>query len=100
MMETKNVKSDVLPVCAESGSIKFNPSSSETCQQFGEELASPEECYATGKCVEIAEVGEKTTVVLHITNMKGKGCTTPVECLTCELVSNSTGQKVDCLVRR
>ena len=87
MMETKNVKSDVLPVCAESGSVKFIASSSEACQQFGEELASPEKCYATGKGVEIAEVGEKTTVVLHITNIKGKGCTAPVECLTCELVS-------------
>ena len=63
MMETKNVKSDIQPVYAESGSIKFIASSSEACQQFGEELASPEKCYATGKGVEVAEVGEKATVI-------------------------------------
>ena len=95
---TDNIKLDILPLCAEP--VNEFIASPEACQQFGEELTSLEKCYATGKGVEVAELSEKATAVLHITNNKGKVCAAPVEHLTCELVSDSSGQKVDCLVKK
>ena len=51
---------------------------------------SPEQCYAIGKGVEIAKLGERATAVLHLVNIKRKVCTTPVATPTCELVSTIT----------
>ena len=60
---------------------------------------SPEKCYATGKGLEIAEPDERTTAVLHIVDQKRNACIIPVETLTNELVSESTGEKIDCSVK-
>ena len=96
-------KPDMLPPC-ELANVKFMPlpKLTQACQQFGKvflEQASPEQCYATGKGVEVAEVGERATAVLHVVDQIGKVCITPVKTLTCELVFNNTGKKVDCLVK-
>ena len=50
--------------------------------------------------MEVAEVGEKATAVLHISNSKGKARTVSIEALTCELVSTNTGEKIDCLAKK
>ena len=61
---------------------------------------SLQKCYATGKGLEVAEPGETATAVLHVVDQKGKACSTPVGTLTCELVSESTGEKIDCSVKK
>ena len=100
---TDNFKPDMLPPC-ELPNVRFiaSPEFTQACQQFGRvylQHTSPEKCYATGKGLEVAEPGERTTAVLHVVDQKGKACTTSVEILTCELVSENTGGKIDCSVK-
>ena len=63
---------------------------------------SPEKCHATGKGLEVAKLGERATAVLHIVDDGGKPYMKPVvqETLTCELVSESTGEKIDCSMKK
>ena len=101
---TDNFKPDMLPPC-ESANVRFkaSPELLKACQQFGRvflQQISPEKCYATGKGLEVAEPGERATAVLHIVDQKGKACSSPVETLTCELVSESTSEKIDCSVKK
>ena len=99
-----NFKPDMLPPC-EHANVKFIPSPdlTEACQQFGRvclHQSSPKKSYATGRGLEVAEVGEKAIAVLHVVDEVGKACTAPVEILTSELVSNSTHKKVECLIKK
>ena len=101
---TDNFKPDMLPPC-ERANVKFiaSPELLKACQQFGRvflQHTSPEKCYATGKGLEVAEPGERATAVLHVVDLKGKACSAPVETLTCELVSENTGEKIDCSVKK
>ena len=101
---TDNFKPDMLPPC-ETANVRFkvSPEQLKACQQFGRvflQQISPEKCYATGKGLEVAEPGERVTTVLHVVDQKGKAYSTPVETLTCELVSESTGEKIDCSVKK
>ena len=101
-----NFKPDMLPPC-EPANVRFTslPEFTRACQQFGEvyiQKMSPEKCYATGKGLEVAELGGRAAAVLHVVDQIGKACTTPgpVETLTCELVSEITGEKIDCSVKK
>ena len=101
---TDNFKPDILPPC-EPANVRFiaSPELTQACQQFGRvflQHTTPEKCYATGKGLKVAELGERATVVLQVTDLKEKTCTTPVETLTCELVSESTGEKIVCSVKK
>ena len=101
---TDNFKPDMLPPC-ERANVRFIASTElvQICQKFGVVFlddACPEKCYASGKGLEVAEPGERATAVLHVVNQKEKACNTPVENLTCELVSESTGEKIDCSVKK
>ena len=101
---TDNFKPDMLPPC-EPANVKFtsSPELSKSCRQFGRVFlahTSPEKCYVTGKGLEVAKLGKRATAVLHVIDCIGKACTTPVEILTCELVSEITGEKVDCSVQK
>ena len=101
---TDNFKPDLLPPC-ELANVKFIPSPEliQACQQFGEvylQKVFAQKCHVTGKGLEVAEPGEKTTAVLHVVDQKGKAYTKPVETLTCKLVSNNTDTKVDCSVKK
>ena len=101
---TDNFKSDMLPPC-EPANVRFreSPELTQACQQFGRvflQHTSPEKCYATGKGLKVAELGERATAVLQVVDQEGKTYTTPVETLTCELVSESTGEKIDCSVKK
>ena len=62
--------------------------------------ASPKKCHATGKGLEVAKLGERATAVLHVIDNEHKAYTEPVESLVCKLVSESTGEKIDCSVRK
>ena len=101
---TDNFKPDMLLPC-ECANVRFkaSPELLKACQQFGRVVlqhTSPEKCYATGKGLEVAEPGERATAVLHVVDQKGKAYSTPVEILTCELVSESTGEKINCSMKK
>jgi tripartite motif-containing protein 2/3/tripartite motif-containing protein 71 len=101
---TDNFKPDMLPPC-ERANVKFvaSPELIQICQKFGEVFlnpVTPEKCYATGNGLEVVEPRERATAVLHVVDEKGKACSTPVESVTCELVSESTVEKIDCSVKK
>jgi DNA-binding beta-propeller fold protein YncE len=101
---TDNFKSDTLPPC-EPANVKFmaSPDLASACQQFGKvclQQVSPEKCHATGKGMEVAKLGERATAVLHVVDDEHKAYTKTVESLICELVSESTGEKIDCSVKK
>ena len=100
---TDNFKPDLLPPC-ELVNVKFIPSPEliQACQQFGEvylQKVFAQKCHVTGKGLEVAEPGEKTTAVLHAVDQKGKAYTKPVDTLTCELVSENTSENINCSVK-
>ena len=102
---TDNFKPDMLPPC-ELANVKFiaSPELTQACQQFGDvyvQKVSPEKCHATGKgLLEIAEPGERATVVLHVVDQKGEASYKPVEIPACELVSEITNEKTNCSVKK
>ena len=100
---TSNFKPDIITPC-EPINIKYvsSPEIALTCRKFGKvylKQTSPENCYATGIGVEIAEPGKRAAALLHTVDHDGKACSTPVETVTCELVSEITGETTLCLVR-
>ena len=90
----------------ERADIRFSASTPEltqTCQQFGKVYTcpvSPERCYATGKGLEVATVGEQATATLHAINGDGKECEQPLVNTSCELVSDSGGPTVKAAVEK
>ena len=74
------------------------------CQSYGQvftpgSLLDPSESHITGKGLEVAVVGEKSTAILHAVSCKGEEpiC---IKSLDCELVSEITGTRVSCKVKR
>ena len=65
------------------------------CQNYGQILSpgspDPSKCRATGKGLEVAVVGEKSTAVMQAVNFDGKSCVKLISLLQCELVSLITG---------
>ena len=101
---TDDFKPDMLPPC-ERANVGFvaSPELIQICHRFGEVHLShvcPEKCYATGRGLEVAKLDDRATAVLHIVNQKGKAYSIPVGTLTCELVSEITGEKTDCSVKK
>jgi tripartite motif-containing protein 2/3/tripartite motif-containing protein 71 len=99
---TNNFKPHKLPPC-EQAYVKFIHlcELTEACQQFGDVYipkVSLEKCYVSGKGMEVAEIGERTTAVLHVVDQKGDACTVPVKTMITELVLSSTNEKIECLV--
>ncbi len=64
------------------------------CQQYGKifSLGSPDQsrCHATGKGLEVAVVGEKSSALLQAVNYNGAPCEESIQSLQCELVSELT----------
>ena len=108
----KPVVQQVKKMCAEFDTSKLAPqeqadmaltASSELLpayQQFGQVCsgACPEKCYATGKGLEVATVGEQSTVSVHTINIEGSRCTKPLPLISCELVPSS-GERMKCEVK-
>ena len=99
-----NFKPDILTPC-ETANVKFisSPEIVQACRQFGKvylKESSPENCYLKGKGLERAEPGKRATAVLHVVDHNGKACSTPVENVTSELVSEISGEKRDCSVKK
>ena len=74
------------------------------CQSYGQVFASgspdPSKCHTTGKGLEVAVVGEKSTAILHAIGYEGKPCEESIKSLECELVSKITGTRASCSVER
>ena len=74
------------------------------CQSYGQVFASgsldPSKCLTTGKGLEVAVVGEKSTAILHAVSYEGKPCEEPIKSLECELVSEITGTRASCSIER
>ena len=108
----KPVVQQVKEMCAEFDTSKLAPqeqadmalaASSEllpACQQFGQVRSGvcPEKCYATGKGLEVATVGEQSTVTVHAIDTRGSKCSKPFPLISCELVASS-GERMKCEVK-
>ena len=99
----KPVVQQVKEMCAEFDTSKLSPqeqanmalaASSEllpACQQFGQVHSGvcPEKWYATGMGLEVATVGEQSTVTVHTIDIEGSKCAKPLPLISCELVPSS-----------
>ena len=101
---TAEFKAEVL-VPQERADIKFSASTPEltqTCQQFGKVYScplSPERCYATGKGLEVATVGEQASAILHALDADSIECEQSLVNTSCELVSDAGGPTVKAAVQ-
>jgi tripartite motif-containing protein 2/3/tripartite motif-containing protein 71 len=101
---TSTFKPDMLPPC-EPPNVRFKSSRdlTQSCQQFGEvylQFASPGKCYAAGKGLKVAKVGEAATAILQLVDSKGMACTQIMKTPTCELVPENSCETVDCSVKK
>ena len=74
------------------------------CKNYGQIFSpgspDPTKCHATGKGLEVAVVGVKSTAILHAVSYEGKPCEDPIESFKCELVSEITGTRTNCIVNK
>ena len=83
--------------------VKFlaSPDITDKCRTYGQifspESPDPSKCQATGKGLEVAVIGEKSTADLQVINFKGQPCD---ESLQCELSSEMTGARLRGSVER
>jgi len=102
---TTEFKAEVL-VPQERADIRFSasiPELTKTCQQFGQVYShpvSPERCYATGKGLKVATVGEQATAIVYAVDTDGKECEQPLVNTSCELVSDAGGPTVKGAVQK
>ena len=102
---TAEFKAEVLAP-QERADIRFSASTREltqTCQQFGNVFSHPvfpERCYATGKGLEVATVGEQATATLYAMDADGMECEQPLVNTSCELVSDAGGPTVKAAVQK
>ena len=82
--------------------FSVSPEVASMCQNYGQLLISdPSKFLATGEALKMAEVGEKSTVIVEAIDDKASPCKVPTESLKCELVSEITGITVQgCVVKR
>ena len=96
---------DVLKPKAEAD-VKFIPSTDITtmCQNYGQigvpGRPDPSQCHATGKGLEVAMVGGKSTAIIQAYDFQGEPCEKQVASLQCELISELTSAVVRGDVRR
>ena len=90
-----------LDICEEAD-LKFTHSLpfEQSCQYVGDVVARELNCYASGEGLKIAEVGEITSVELHVINLTEKSCITYTPMIVCNFVSDFTGEKVKCSMEK
>ena len=81
-----------------------SPDVTTACCNYGKVYVpgdpDPSQCQATGRGLEVAVVGEKSTAILQIINFSSEPCSRPIKSLECELVSEITGSRVTGKVER
>ncbi len=74
------------------------PDITAECRKYGTlyspKSPDPSRCHATGKGLEVAVVGEKSTAIMEAVNYNDEQCEETVQSLQCELVSELTGATV------
>ena len=96
---------DDLEPCTEADII-FSASEDliEACKNYGEVMIpcspDPSKCDASGVGTEVAVAGENSTFVLHCANFNGKPCELVTRTLQCEVLSEITGFRANCSLRR
>ena len=101
---TATFQPDVLKPNTEAG-LKFEVSAHVIVmiQNYGQICVpgspDPLQCHATGKGVEVAVIGEKSTAIVQANDFKGKPCEKQVS-LQCELISELTDAVVRGNIRR
>ena len=84
--------------------FSVSPDITAVCQKYGEVYTArdpdPSKCYATGKGLEEAVVGEKSIFHFNAVNFKDEPCNEPLNSLQCELVSEVGGTTVRCSVEK
>ena len=75
-----------------------SPDVTTSCHNYWKVYApgdpDPSQCQATGKGLETAVVGEKSTAILQTIDFSSEPCSHPIKSLECELVSEITGSRV------
>ena len=78
---------------------------STECQNYGlvstTDTPDPSQCYATGKGLETAVVGESSTILLETLNFNKENCNVPINSITCDLIPSTKGNSArGTIVRR
>ena len=85
-----NIEADIV--------FSLSPDVTAECHKIGIVCFSgspdPSRCHATGKGLEVAVVGEKSTAIMEAFNYNGAPCKEPIQSLQCELASELTGATV------
>ena len=61
---------------------------------------SPQDCYATGRGLKVAEIGERSTAILYTVGQDGKGYIRNMDTITCEVIHDLLGERSDCGVNK
>ena len=96
---TKPFQPDILKPNTEANMRFFlSPDVTTACCNYGKVYAAgnpdSSQCQATGKGLETALVGEKSTAILQTIGFSSEPCSQPIKSLECELVSEITGSRV------
>ena len=74
------------------------------CHSYGQIFPSgspdPSKCHTTGKGLEVAVVGKKSTAILHAVSYEGKPCEESIKSLECKLASEITDTRASISVER
>ena len=89
-----------LPPCEQADmALTANSELLPECQQFGQvSRVCPDKCYATGKGLKVATVGEQSTATVHAIDTQRIECAKPLPLISCELVPSS-GERMKCEVK-
>ena len=75
-----------------------SPDVTTACHNYGKVYSAgdpdPSQCQATGKGLETAVAGKKSTIILQTINFSSEPCSRPIKLLECELVSEITSSGV------
>ena len=61
---------------------------------------SPKDCFVTGKGLETPEIGERAIAILYIVDQERKPYARKIETARCEVIHESTGNKLDCSIEK
>ena len=93
------LNTDALTPC-EVANIGFvtAPNFSEDCSRVGSvclQIIAPENCYATGKGLEVATMNKKATASVYALDHLGRPCVCNIERITCQLISDSDAKTIE-----
>ena len=92
------------PITEADITFSVSPELTAVCQNYGKVYAArdldPSKCHATGKGLEEAAVGKKSTALIQAFDYMGTPCTELIKSLQCEVISDITGALVQGSVER